>query len=59
MGIFKPYFAPKMKEIEEEHFSMEEKIFDDLILGVDINFTQNDYKSSYILTLKKIRRIIG
>ncbi|MEA3391424.1 MAG: ImmA/IrrE family metallo-endopeptidase [Candidatus Marinimicrobia bacterium] len=58
MGIFKPYFAPKMSTIEKEHFYMEEKIFDDLILGSNINFTENDYKRSYILTLKKLRRII-
>lgn len=59
MGIFKPYFAPKMSTIEKEHFYMEEKIFDDLILGADINFTENDYKRSYILTLKKVRKILG
>ena len=58
MGVFKPYFAPKMFEHKEESFPLEEKIFNDLIIGVDVNFTENEYKSSYILTLKKIRKII-
>ncbi|MFA6618315.1 MAG: ImmA/IrrE family metallo-endopeptidase [Candidatus Neomarinimicrobiota bacterium] len=55
MSIFKPYFAPKMIKIKEDRFSMEEKIFNNLILGADINFTQNEFKNSYILTLKSCR----
>jgi len=58
MGIYKPIFAPIMSEIEEENFYLEEKIFNDLIIGVNVVFTQNDYKKSYIMTMHKIRKII-
>ncbi|MEA2077838.1 MAG: ImmA/IrrE family metallo-endopeptidase [Candidatus Marinimicrobia bacterium] len=58
MSVFKPFFAEKMSAIEKDNFSMEAFIFDDMKIGVDINCTQNDFKRSYIMTVKKIRTII-
>lgn len=58
MSIFKPYFAEEMQEVEDECYSIEKRVFKNLIIGVDINFTQNEYKRYYILTIKKVRKTV-
>ena len=59
MSIFKPYFAEEMQEVEDESYSIEKRVLKDHIIGVDINFTQNEFKRYYILTIKKVRKIIS
>lgn len=58
MGVFKPFFAEEMCLKAEDNFYIEKIIFDDFKIGVDINFTENEFKRSYLMTVKKIRRIV-
>ena len=56
MSVFKPFFAEEMCQKTEDNFYLEKTIFKDFKIDVNVNYTENEFKRSYIMTVKKIRK---
>lgn len=54
MQIFKPYFFKEMLAKDEKTFKLEALIFNKFIIGVNVEYYQNDYKKYYIMTVDKL-----